>query len=94
MGAGEEDIMVVLININDVCVLVGVIFGDELERFLDLSILVVEEQPIGVATEEVLIEGFYLVEGGQMACSEHFGERVFYGFGQHKRRLLLIHFFI
>lgn len=91
--ASEKDIGVELIDVDDVGVLVGMELGLELVAPLLLAVLVLEEESVGVAAVEMVFEGLYFVEGGQISVAKGLGVGVFQGFGQCKDRLLLMHLY-
>lgn len=93
VSAGEEDVCVELVDVDDVCVLVGVELGLELVVPLLFAVLVLEEESVGVAAVEMVFEGLYFVEGGQVSVAKGLGVGVFQGFGQCKDRLLLMHLY-
>ena len=64
MGAGDKDITIELIEIDDVGVLIGVVFGLKLKTSLCLSPFVLQKQSIGVPTVESMFECGYFVKSG------------------------------
>lgn len=92
--AGEENIGVVLVDIDDVHVLVGVKFVGVLVGLFHGVVLVLEDEAVGVGAVEEIVEGFDLVEYGEWAGSEVFGEVYFDGFGRSDAGLLLNHLIV
>ena len=91
MRAGEDNIAVVEVEIDDICVLVGVEFTVELEISLNGGVPVLQEKTVRVPAVDGVVEGLYFIEGGNVAVSEGAGEGVVVRFGQYETRLLLNH---
>ena len=91
MRAGENNIAVVEIEIDDICVLVGMEFTIELEISLNGGVPVLQKKTVRVSAVDGMIEGLYFIEGGKVAVSEGAREGVVVWFGQYETRLLLNH---
>lgn len=70
VGAGQQHIVIELVDIDDVSILVWVVLGHQLEGFIGGSVFELEQDAVGVAAIDELVEGFDFVEGGQLAASE------------------------
>ena len=93
VGAGQHDIGFEEVEVDDVGVLVGVVLGLELEALLVLAVFVLEEEAVGVAAVEEVVEGLNFIEAGDVAVAEGFGVGVLQRFSQQKSRLLLNHLY-
>ena len=62
MGAGEQNIGVELVDVDHVGVLVGVEFVGILVCFISGVVFVVEDEAVGVAAEEHVLEALDFVE--------------------------------
>jgi len=66
VSAGQQHVVVELVDVDDVGVLVGVEFGQQLIIFLRGCVLVLEENTVGIPTVNKLVECLDLVESGQL----------------------------
>ena len=93
VGAGEHDVGFEEVEVDDVSVLVGVVLGLKLEALLVLAVFVLQEEPVGVAAIEEVVEGLHFVEAGDVPVAEGFGVGIFQRFSQLNSRLLLNHLY-
>ena len=92
VGASEHDIRLEEVKVDDVSVLVGVIFGLELEVFIILAVLVLKEESVGVATIEKVLEGFDFIEGRNVTVAKSLRIGILNWLRDGDNRLLLNHF--
>ena len=92
VSAGQHDVRLEEIKVDDVCVLIGMIFGLELEVFFILAIFVLEEETVGISTVKEVLEGFYFIEGRNVAITKGLWVGILDWFGDRESRLLLNHF--
>ena len=90
MSASEEDICIELVNIYHIGVLVRMKFVGILVHLFSDVVSVLQDEAVGVTTEESVLEGFDLVENWRVAVSQALGVGYFSGF-RDGDGLLLIH---
>ena len=90
MCAGEQNIAVELIDVDHVCILVGVEFVGVLVCFISGVVFVVEDEAVGVAAEDHVLEALELVEDGECALPQALGVAQLLWLWNNKA-ILLIH---
>ena len=93
VGTSKHDIRLEEVKVDDVGVLVWVIFGLELEVFIILAVFVLKQEAVGVATIEEVLEGFDFIEGRNVAVAKGLRIGVLNWLGDGENRLLLNHFY-
>ena len=73
MGAGEQHIAVELVDVDHVGVLIWVEFVGVLVCFIGGVVFVVEDEAVGVAAEDHVLEALDLVEDGEWALPQALG---------------------
>ncbi len=68
VGAGEKNVVVELVNVDDVCILVGVELVSILVVFIGLVVAILQDEAVGVAAEECVFEGLYLIQDWRLVA--------------------------
>lgn len=90
MSASEEDIRIKLIDIYHISVLIRMEFVGILIHLFGDVVSVLQDEAVGVTTEESVLEGFDLVQDRRVAVSQAFGVGYF-SWLRDGDGLLLIH---
>ena len=91
MSTCKHDILLEKIEVDNICVLVGVVFRLELKTFLSMAVFVLKKKTIGVCTVEIVVKDLHLIESRYVAIPKSFGVGVFQGFVEVECGLLLNH---
>lgn len=95
MRAGKKNIVIELVNVDHIRILVGMELVGVLVILIGLVVAVLQDEPVGVAAEERVLEGFDLVEDWRLvADAQAFGVDYLGRLGSLDDCLLFVHYYI
>jgi hypothetical protein len=93
--AGKKNIVVELVNVDHIRILVGVELVGILVILVGLVVAVLQDESVGVAAEERVLEGLDLVEDWRLvADAQALGVDYLGGLGSLDDCLIFVHYYI